>query len=300
MAHSTRNGAKGDVRSVFDLFVIGVCAVGSVVASALGDGGGASSPLVGPLAGPRVAAGASGASLVARGLDGSVTPLEAPPAVEALRLVSMDEATRRAVEGVLAERAALVEGFIRGHVDLLTSAEAVMAAGTAGQKLVLMRDGLAALEPLRAWGRVRDRVAAVLPAEVRGGYEALIEEYEAATLSHALASGSAKKPWEHRMARHWQDLMWEIQAGAERVFPEDDGWLERLAVPLGLTAAQQSEIREMAEKAYIDGGYRLTEAQKQELFQRIRMKLTVEQRWKLMGMMLRGELEERVPGMDGE
>jgi hypothetical protein len=96
------------------------------------------------------------------------------------------------------------------------------------------------------------------------------------------------------MMRHWEDLGWEIERAAERVFDDaDDGdeWIQKLSEHLDLTPDQVGEIRAMGERFYIDAKGRPSKAEEMAFIAKIRTVMTIEQKWKFTGMMLRGELE---------
>jgi hypothetical protein len=251
------------------------------------------SPGDGVLGGPSVAGEPEEATLVERGFNGEVLPLDAPPAIAAIDLLELDEETEQALHALLSERARIMDGIVLSNIELLTEIETVMSVGRPVEKLSVIRRGLAALEPARAWGRLEDRLAEALPGPQRARYLALVEEYEEAAFAHAVASGDVEHRFEHRMARYWADMTWEIERSAERVFDDEEGdaWLTRLSEKLDLTPEQEGEIRARAERFFIETGGRPTEAQELEFISEIRTVMTVEQRWRFTAMMLRGELE---------
>lgn len=273
--------------------IVAVCSF-----SLLGVGAaGATNPDGGALLGPNVADEQDERSLISRGFSGELLPLDAPPAIAALDLFEFDEATERALHELLAERSKLMDDIVLSNIELLGQIETVMAVGAPSEKLAIIQQGLAALRPARSWGRLRGRVAEVLPEPIRLGYEAVLHEYEEARYAQARRSGTEHR-FEHRMARYWEDISWEIERAAERVFEDDedgDKWLERLSARLGLTPMQEGEIRAMAERFYIDAKGRPTKEQEIAFIAKIRSVMTIEQRWKFTAMMLRGELD---PGSD--
>ncbi len=247
----------------------------------------------GVLGGPTVAGRAAARTLVHRGLDGEVLPLGAPPAIAALDLFDLDGATRDRVSALLFERAGLLDEVVLKNLGLLSEVETVMAAGTPAEKLTVLQQGLAALEPVRAWGRLEERIAGVLPDAVRGAYLGVIREYEDARFAWAVTAGEAGHRFEYRIARYWEDMGWEIERAAERVLSDDGGdeWLDLLVEKLGLSSSQAGTIRQMAEDFFIRVGGRPTEAEEMAFVAQIRTVMTVEQRWRFLVLMLRGELE---------
>jgi len=197
--------------------------------------------------------------------------------------------TEAELHALLADRARVMDSVVLDNITLLSQVETVMTVGSPAEKLETVQKGLAALEPARAWGRLRDRVAAVLPEEARARYDALIDEYEEARYAHALETGEVEHRFEQR-----EDTVWEIERAGERVFEDDgegDAWLAKLTEELGLTPEQEGKIRQMAENFYLETKTRPTEAQEMAFIAKIRTVMTVEQRWKFTAMMLRGELE---------
>ncbi len=269
---------------------IGVLAACTVSAVAQDD----REPAPGFLAGPDVGEKSTEPSLVARSLDGDVQPLQAPPAIAALELLELDEATAEKIDALLADRGAVMDTLVLANIELLGQVETIMAVGTPVEKLNMLREGLTALEPVRAWGRLDRRITAALPRSQRAEYREHIDDYEKSRYRTALASGDLDNKLGYRMMRYWEDLGWEIERAAERVFDDDEdgsAWLQRLSTKLDLSPDQQGEIQAMAERFYIETKGRPSEQDEMRFIARIRGVMTIQQRWKFTGMMLRGELE---------
>jgi hypothetical protein len=243
-----------------------------------------------PLRGPGVPESTARVTLVQRGMSGELLPLDAPPAIAALEALALDGESHERVQRLLGERARLMEDLVFANLRLLSQIEGVMAAGSPGEKLVMIREGLAALEPVRAWGRLDHRVAEALPAPARARFRGLIREYERASFEQARSSGGSEHRWQHRMARYWADLGWEIERAAERVLKEDErDFVEGLIVPLGLSPEQEGRIRARLENFLFALGRRPTGADHFRLLEEIKAELTIEQRWKLLGIVVRGD-----------
>jgi hypothetical protein len=250
-----------------------------------------------PLRGPEVGSAARPGSLVSRGMSGELLALDAPPAIAAVELLDLDAETAERVQGVLAERAALVEEFVFANLRLLSEFEGIMTAGSVPDRLGAIARGLAALEPVRSWGELDERIEAVLTPAQRGRYRALITEYESASLRVARAAGEARHAWQHRMARHWADLAWEIERAAARVLRDDEvDFVARLVEPLGLSSEQEGRIRARIEGYLFALGRRPTQADQFRVIELVKRELTVEQRWRLVAMVLRGELDPESGG----
>jgi len=246
------------------------------------------------LAGPDVGEPSQERTLVERGVDGKVRVLAAPPAIMALELLELDEKTREKIGALLAERAALMDTLVLSNIELLGQAETVIAVGAPVEKLNLLREGLQALGPVRAWGRLDRRIAQALPPSLRARYRTHLEKYERERYESARASGELDNRFAYKMTRYWEDLAWEIERAAERVFVEDengDKWLALLREKLGLTSDQEGEIRAMAERFFIETKGRPSKEDEMRFIAQIRGVLTIEQKWKFTGLLLRGELD---------
>lgn len=251
-------------------------------------------PAPGFLAGPDVGEKNTEPTLVARSLDGEVQQLPAPPAIAVLDLLDLDDDTITKIDELLADRAALMDTLVLANIELLGQVETVMAVGEPVEKLNMLREGLKALEPVRKWGRLDRRIAAELPRPLRAEFRRHLDEYERARYRAARESGDLDNKIGYRMMRYWEDIAWEIERAAERVFDEEEdgsAWLRTLSEKLELTPDQQGEIQQMAERFYIETKGRPSEADEMRFIAKIRTVMSIEQRWKFTGMMLRGELE---------
>lgn len=245
------------------------------------------------LAGPDVGEPAKQETLVTKSLDGGVQKLAAPPSIMALELLEMTDETKARIAKLLEERAALMDTLVLGNIELLSQVETVMAVGSPNEKFTILREGLQALGPVRAWGKLETRLAEAMPRDQRSAYRQQIRDYEKTRYERARQAGQLDGKMSYRMMRHWEDLGWEIERAAERVFEDDDGdeWIQKLTESLDLTPDQVGKIRAMGERFYIDSKGRPTEQQEMAFIAKIRTVMTIKQRWKFTGMILRGELE---------
>ena len=257
-------------------------------------------PPPGFLAGPDVGQKSTEPTLVERTLDGDVQQLPAPPAIAVLELLELDEETREKIDELLADRAAVLDTLVLSNIELLAQVETILAVGRPVEKLNMLREGLTALEPVRKWGRLARRISAALPRDLRAQFRKHIDEYERERYRAARETGELDNKFGYKMMRYWEDLGWEIERAAERVFDEDDdgsAWLRNLSDTLALTSDQEGEIQQMAERFYIDSKGRPSEADEFRFIAKIRTVMTIEQRWKFTGMLLRGELYENDDAM---
>lgn len=251
-------------------------------------------PLPGFLAGPDVGEKTAAPTIVNRTLGGAVQKLPAPPSLAVLDILTLDEATQKKIDALLADRASVIDTLVLANIEMLSQIETVMAVGEPVEKLNMLRSGLRALEPVRTWGRLDRRIAAELPRDLRNEYRRHLDEYERARYRAARETGELDNRLGYKMMRYWEDIAWEIERAAERVFDDsDDGsqWLARLTEKLGLTPDQEGEIRQMADRFYLDTKGRPTKEDEMRFVAKIRTVMTIEQRWKFTGMMLRGELD---------
>jgi len=136
------------------------------------------------LGGPKVADGAGAPTIVERDFEGKVKRLEVRPEEAAAMRLQLTEEERRAVDRVLAERAASMDAAIVGNVELLTRLASARAANDREALRGLMEELRGAFGELAQPGKLVEDISAVLPAEkaeelramVRGYYEAVIAE----------------------------------------------------------------------------------------------------------------------------
>ena len=72
---------------------------------------------------------------------------------------------------------------------------------------------------------------------------------------------------------------------------ETEKGLALLREKLGLTSDQEGEIRAMAERFFIETKGRPSKEDEMRFIAQIRGVLTIEQKWKFTGLLLRGELD---------
>ena len=214
-----------------------------------------------PLAGPKVVeAGAARPTLVQRGYEGGVTRLEIQPEEAALALLALDGAARAATQGVLSERAAMLDRIVLENLDLLIE---LGTAGEAGDKATVVRVGLELLrksEPIRARGLLRDELAKALPREQREEYLRLVNEYWAAIGDEAKGKGKARLGGvvEERGRLLGEAVKRSFERQVDRKGGED---FEQLLARLELRPEQETKVRRMAEDFIVGAKFRPTEAQ---------------------------------------
>jgi hypothetical protein len=199
------------------LAIIGLCACIASAPPTSATPAGVSAPATAPaapapagvLAGPTVNAPAqpAKASIVTRGFDGALEPLEMEPATAAVFRLDLDEETLRAVEVHAAARSKAFSEFVTAHYDQ------VLAAGSDMQAMRTMEPA----ERAAAFGRIRTLFADMKPFAARG---TLIDE-----CSDVLTA--EQKAEARRMADEWHAAR---KAELRReIFPQATGELEPAA-----------------------------------------------------------------------
>lgn len=188
----------------------------------------------GVLAGPTVNATTqpAKATIVARGFDGMLEPLDMEPAAAAVFRLKLDEEALRAVEAHAAARSKAFSDFVTAHYDQLIDA---------GADLKAMRT-METAERAAAFGRIRTLFADMKPFTARGTF---IDE-----CADALTAEQVEEA--RRMADEWHAAR---KAELRReVFPQATGELdptadERLEVRMRLEEMGAMVKRTIAQRA---------------------------------------------------
>lgn len=252
-----------------------------------------------PLAGPQVEPTTPSDSLVQAGYDGRLILPERPPAIAALDLLDLSEKESGRVEELLDERAALMDILALDNVVLLSELEPVFQGGTVSEKIDIMMRSAEALKPAVAWGKLRERIAGVLPEAAVDRYERLISEYEGARYRDQRNAGEVDAAWQYRIARHFEDLGWELERAAERVLVDNgQDTFAMIIETLNLTPEQEGAIRKKGEAFYFKHKGRPSKEAEAAFFMEMLAELDVKQRIGLVLMAIRGDLEDDPMLMD--
>ena len=198
------------------LAIIGLCAcIASAPPVAAPPAGPAPAPPAadpapaGVLAGPTVDANAqpAKATIVARGFDGMLEPLDMEPAAAAVFRLNLDEEALRAVEVHAAARSKAFSEFVTAHYDQ------VLAAGSDLQAMRTMEPA----ERAAAFGRIRTLFADMKPFTARGTF---IDECVDALTAEQVAEA-------RRMADEW--IATRKAELRREIFPQATGELEPAA-----------------------------------------------------------------------
>lgn len=133
-------------------------------------------PLAGPLAGPKVAAQVH-TTLVRRDIDGVLVRPDPNPAEAALRLVSLDEGSRRAVNAVLNLRGQALDHAVIINLPFIIIVQSGQAGGNKPVVLGATAIALARTDAFFAFDDLESLIAGVLPASQRLHYQALLHDY---------------------------------------------------------------------------------------------------------------------------
>jgi len=152
-------------------------ACGLAVTAAAQTAGAPAEPL---LSGPAVESTENTPSLVRRGFDGAMERQRIQPETAALELLELNDAEGSAVDAVLTQRRALIDGIVRTNLTDVQRFFEAHKARDRGAMRAAMGDLRVALQPAIDEGPLFDLVAAALPASERDAYRAIVGEYHAA------------------------------------------------------------------------------------------------------------------------
>lgn len=227
------------------------------------------------LSGPTVGDEEKQVGIGERRYSGEMMQPEARAEIAALDLLDLDPATRERVDALLAERAALVDKFVLGHVEQLASLRAESAGGAAGgegpaggyregaaggegraQARALFQGFMKALEPVSANGTLAEQLRAMLPAEQGERFAALLAEHEAQVLAAARdkaeAEGQPFNERQHRMRRGFEVLRQELRASADRTIVaaarDFEAFMQRASLSAEGDAVVRRHVTELVEK----------------------------------------------------
>ncbi|MEM7623568.1 MAG: hypothetical protein AAF235_10255, partial [Planctomycetota bacterium] len=129
------------------------------------------------LSGPRVETAATPGDLGVMNLDGSMQRLEVPAAEAAAAMLELDAATRVEVDEILKSRAAAIDDFVLGNMDLLTLLPTLRDPENRETRREVMGRIRTGLEEELAKGTLEARIAAVLPEPQRASFATMLETH---------------------------------------------------------------------------------------------------------------------------
>ncbi len=270
-----------------------------------------------PLSGPSVEDDDSGPTIVERSFDGTLKRLEIRPEEAALAKLRLTTEERAASEGVLRARAAMLDGIVREHIELLVRLQTARASGNNEEIGKVNKEFREAMRPLAARGGLGAEIAATLePANARR-YDRMVREYYRALLTQnrkdmpdadpvpegmmdggvmrdEMAPKAPKEKREPRRAEAAKQLLevfgQEVRRSYERIAAEGQSRLDEVVKRLSLDEKQEAKVREIAQEFAQKTRLNPTPAQRAEVFRKVLAELTPEQRAKALDI-LRGDVE---------
>lgn len=129
-----------------------------------------------PLAGPRIAAEIR-TTLVARDIEGTLVSPDPNPGEAALRLISLDEGSRRAINAALNIRGQHLDHAVIINLPFIIVAQSGQAGGNKPLVLGAAAVALARSREFLALEDLESLIASQLPAPQRAHYRALLQDY---------------------------------------------------------------------------------------------------------------------------
>jgi len=260
------------------------------------------------LAGPSVPDAARKPTLVELDFPGRVRRLDVAPEAAAVHLMTLDDATREAVDRILAARTRGIDDFAASNLDLLTKLGTADATGDKLDQLLLAAEAVRQLAPVWRKGTLRSQIEAVLSESDQQVFASLLDEYWDAIVKEQQAPAqndvvrntgeharrtqpqpkrSAKSRFEILAGERLASFGKEIERSVQRMLYSGDLLFRLIDKGMTLTDAQRGSIRvtcaEYAERTRGDA----SEAQNLELFVRLAGVLDMRQQQQLAAL-LRG------------
>ncbi len=240
------------------------------------------------LSGPKIEEEASRATLVRRGYDGALEPLEAPPEVAALDLFDLDDQTWEKIDVILGERAAVIDGVVVRNILTLVELQAANATGDAASQRRLLGSIVDQLEGLRKSGRLVDKLARVLPREHVKAYRDLVRERHTARFEelrvelHSARIEDADHAAFKRLIAEAIGL--EIKRSYDRIVEAGTSQLEETLAAMELDPETEGEVRRLVQDFAQKTALNPTAEQRRGLFADIYRALPPDARRRLVNL----------------
>lgn len=276
-----------------------------------------------PLSGPTVSPAKIGPTIVERTMDGSVRRVEVRPEEAAVRKLTLDPEESARVEAVLAERARDLDQIVRENIDLLVRVQSAKAAGEPKALNQVMQEFREAMRPLAVKGSLAQRLHEALSPDHAASFDLMVRDYFRALVAEGNKSrpmgdpmddsdGASDSPTattpgtapgtpggapppprkaERRAAvvrQYVEVFAQEVRRSYERISAEGHQRLEELVKRLELSPEQEAKVREMATELGQKTKLNPTPAQRAELFGKVLVLLTPEQRAKAVEFVTNG------------
>jgi hypothetical protein len=246
-----------------------------------------------PLSGPKVIDRrevADKPSLVAFDFDANVIRPEASPEEAALRLLSLDAASKSEIDKLLRERMIIVDQFVATNLDLLTKFGNAEATGNKLDQAMLLAQAAQKLTPLWKRGSLANEIEKHLPPDAKPEYERLLTEYYTAVRDETRRNTGEKKPlWAIRVDERLKALGREIERSFKRQLYNGEIIFQYITPRLHLRPEQEARVREVCAKFAEElNGNDATKPQQVRFVLELGKALDPDQR-KVLGQILRGE-----------
>ncbi|MFZ4638652.1 MAG: hypothetical protein ACOYMC_14685, partial [Pirellulales bacterium] len=224
-----------------------------------------------------------------------------------------------ATDGVLKDRAAMLDGIVREHLELLLRMQSARAGGNNDEIAKVNKEFREAMRPLAAKGGLVAEIAAVLEPRNAREFNRMVREYYRALLTQGRkdmpegdpmpegmmdggmmredadgaakqgAGGGSSQRKDPRRAEAVKQMLevfgQEVRRSYERLAAEGQSRLDEVVKRLGLDAEQEAKVRaiglEFAQKSLLNP----TPAQRAEVFRKVMAELTPEQRLRAVEML---------------
>ena len=238
------------------------------------------------LKGPTVATPAVRATLVEEDFNGKLKRLEVPAEEAALKLLSLDDATRAKTDKIFAERAAILDKGVIENLELIAQIQSAGQSGDKAEALKLFGEFAKKLDGLKARGRLVDEVRDALPEGKQSQFMALVKEYHEAGIKDNMAQAAARQEQLTRREAAGREVLQavgrEIKRSYDRQIGARNADYEQLLASLDLKPEQERKIRNMVTDWVQATKANPSAEQKKDLFWKIHAELDRGQRRKLV------------------
>jgi hypothetical protein len=238
------------------------------------------------LQGPKVKEAGGKPTLVEKDFNGRLKRLEMSAEEAALKLLTIDDATKAKIDVILGQRAAIMDKALIENIDLVVQMHNAGQSGDKAEALRLLQEFGKKLEPLKARGKLMDEVSDVLPDSQRPQFVALVKEYREAavrdTIEQARSRGEEMTLKQAAGKELVQAIGQEIKRSYERQILSKTADYEKLLASLDLKPEQESTIRRYVTDYVQETKYKATAEQKRALFMKIYGQLDSGQRKKFV------------------
>ncbi|MFM9995822.1 MAG: hypothetical protein ACKVU4_08480 [Phycisphaerales bacterium] len=236
------------------------------------------------LAGPRVRPrGDELPTLVESDYEGKVKRLDTTPEEGAIKLLTLTPEEQSGVDGVLADRAKLLEAFVFDNLDLLTRLGSASDGGERVAQLGLIVEAVRKTAAIREKGPLAEQLRGVLDGANREKFDALVGGYWDAVVKERQESGRRAGKREGRLGVLGDERLKAFGKEIERAFyrvadPGGEREFDELLAAMELRPEQESRVRRMAEDFIVGARFKPTPAQERNFILKVTSMLDQKQR----------------------